>query len=103
MDTFRPVIDAVHVSGKQQYLQEEVKSKGWSQIAKELLPEGIKLMTNILSGKDPRETLLHYAKRNHFDLIIHFKRRKNGLSKLFRKSAEEDLITKSSIPVAFYA
>jgi len=56
-------------------------------------------MFKIVNGSDVVSTIKNYVKKNRGDLLIIVKRKENFFETLFHKSANEETVLKSSVPV----
>lgn len=100
-DAFDPVVNAVTVAAGEDYLELELKSNSWMNIAKDtLLPA--KVNTNILKGEDNVETIAGYVMRNEHDLVMLFQHKKNLFRKNFKTAMVGEIIEKTNTPVLYF-
>ena len=68
------------------------------QVAKKLIDQGINARVEVILGRTA-ESLLDYAEKNHFDLIIMSTHGRSGISRWAFGSVAEKIVRNSKIPV----
>lgn len=97
---FKPIINAVDIAKPKKYLEKELKSKAWLQIAEtESFQYTIK--TNILTGHNYINVLQNYILNTEPDLILLSNKQPGLFGNRLTKNIEKDLIQNSEIPILF--
>jgi hypothetical protein len=106
LKVFKPLVNVADVIEEQnnvKYIEMEIKSTAWQQLATQHAGPGIRVATNILMGKQYTETVLNFVKRNNYDLVAIPKNIKDPAnSNIFSKHVSKQLIDQLEIPVILY-
>jgi hypothetical protein len=103
LSRFYLAVNVAAVAKKKDYIEMELKSSLWKQMAQKNHGANLFIQTNILQGDDYVKTCTDYIERNHFDMaIIPQKSVGNNGSAMFSKNISKQFIEKMSIPVLIY-
>jgi len=97
-------LDVVDVCEKKDFIEMQVKSELWKQTAiNQFRSRDIWFSTNILEGKNNIKTIVDFAKRNLFDLLIVSRQNPSIINKnVFSTSGVKQLINDLNIPILLY-
>lgn len=97
-------LDVVDVCVKKDFIEMQVKSELWKQTAiNQFRSRDIWFSTNILEGDNKVKTIVDFAKRNLFDMVIVSRQNPNIINKnVFSTSGVKQLISELNIPILLY-
>jgi hypothetical protein len=100
LNQFNPLINVVDVAKPKKFVEKELKSKAWLQIAgKTIFSSTVK--TNILSGNDYFETLNNYIGRTKPEIIMPIKQKTRLLRGNSQKKLLTYLINSNKLPILY--
>lgn len=95
---FNPVINAVDVAKKNDYIDSELKSQNWKTLLEDLqIASNIKV--NSLEGEDYKQTIINYITRNNPDLLMLLHEKENSVNYIFKKNELDEILKRIKIPV----
>lgn len=103
LSRFYLTIDVTAVAKKSDYIEMEMKSGLWKQIAQNYHGDNLLIQTNILEGDEIVKTSMNYIERNHFDMAV-IPQEISGInsSAMLSKNISKQFIEKLNIPVLIY-
>jgi hypothetical protein len=106
LKVFKPLVnvaDVIEERNDVKYIEMEIKSTAWQQLASEYAGPDIRLATNILTGKQYTEAVLNFIKRNNYNLVAIPKNIKEPANpNIFSKHVSKQLINQLEVPVMLY-
>lgn len=95
---FNPVVNAVDVAKKSDYVGLELKSQNWKTLLADLeIASNIRV--NTLKGEDYVQTIMNYMTRNNHDLLMLLHEKQNSVRNIFKKNELEEILKRVKIPV----
>jgi len=97
------IIHVVEQENNIKYIEKDIKSSAWQQLASKYAGPDLRLSTNILSGKKYTETVLNFVRSNDYDLVAIPKNLKEPANpNIFSKYVSKQLIDQLETPVIIY-
>lgn len=107
LEIFKPAVNVADVIEQRndiKYIEQEIKSTSWQQLARKQTGPGLRITTNILTGKQYTESVLNFIRRNNYDLVVIPRNTKDPANpNIFSKYVSTQLINQLECPVILYS
>lgn len=100
---FRPVINALGIARKKDFMDMELKSSSWKKVVEKFLEPSLMLKTTIINSNGGKDPLRDYVRRNNPGMVLLPKRiLESGLKKIIKPGKQENAMRSLGKPVIIY-